>query len=112
MANPNSPESPPSQEQIPQRLRIGIEIPLDPFMPKPELTPSSVVPDGNNDNLLGLYYRVDVEALSGGHCYSIFQGKYRIRSQGAKNYRPIWAAPHYNVCLELRNKSPDFLDYD
>ena len=32
-------------------------------MPQQEMTPSSVAPDEDNDNFLGLYYRVDVEAL-------------------------------------------------
>ena len=32
-------------------------------MPQQEMTPSPVAPDEDNDNFLGLYYRVDVEAL-------------------------------------------------
>ena len=32
-------------------------------MPQQELTPSLVAPAEGNDNFLGLYYRVDVEAL-------------------------------------------------
>ena len=29
-ANNNSPQSPPLNDQVPQQMRIGIEIPLDP----------------------------------------------------------------------------------
>ena len=32
-------------------------------MPQEEMTPSPVVPDEDHDHFLGLYYRVDVEAL-------------------------------------------------
>ena len=32
-------------------------------MPQQEMTPSPVAPNENNDNFLGLYYGVDVEAL-------------------------------------------------
>ena len=44
-------------------MRIGIEIPLDPDMPDSELTRSAVAEDHGSDNFLGLFYRVDVEAL-------------------------------------------------
>ena len=63
MANRNSPQSPPLQDQVPNQMKIGIEIPLDPGMPETELTPSPVAGDHGSDNLLGLFYRVDVEAL-------------------------------------------------
>ena len=45
-------------------MRIGIEILLDPDMPKPELTPSPLAPDENIGDFLELYYGVDVEALN------------------------------------------------
>ena len=32
-------------------------------MPQQEMTPSPVAPDKDNDNFLGLYFWVDVEAL-------------------------------------------------
>ena len=63
MANRNSPQSPPLQDQVPNQMRIGIEIRLDPNMPELELTPSPVAGDHGSDNFLGLFYRVDVEAL-------------------------------------------------
>ena len=56
MANRNSPQSPPLQDQVPNQMRIGIEIPLDPDIPEPELTPSSVAGDDGSDNFLGLFY--------------------------------------------------------
>ena len=63
MAHRNSPQSPPQQDQVPKQMRIGIENPLDPNMPEPELTPSPVAGDDESDKFLGLFYRVDVEAL-------------------------------------------------
>ena len=44
-------------------MRIGIEIPLDPDMPELQLTPSPVAGHDGFDNFLGLFHRVDVEAL-------------------------------------------------
>ena len=63
MANRNSPQSPPLLDQVPNQIRMGIEIPLNPDMPEPELTPSPVAGDDGSENFLGLFYRVDVEAL-------------------------------------------------
>ena len=63
MAHRNSPQSPPLQDQVPNQMRIGIEIPLDPDMPEPELTPSPVAGDDGSDKFLGLFYRVVEEAL-------------------------------------------------
>ena len=63
MANRHSPQSPPLQDQVPNQTRFGIEIPLYPDMIEPELTPSPVAGDDGPDNFLGLFYRVDVEAL-------------------------------------------------
>ena len=63
MANRNSPQFPSLQDQVPNQMRIGIEIPFDADMPEPELTPSPVTGDDGSDNLLGLLCRVDVEAL-------------------------------------------------
>ena len=40
-----------------------MQFPLDPDMPEPELTRSPVAGDHGSDNFLGLFYRVDVEAL-------------------------------------------------
>ena len=64
-ANKDSPRSPPLNEQVPNNQRLGIEIPLGlpEHMPQEEMTPSPVVPDEDHDHFLGLYYRVDVEAL-------------------------------------------------
>ena len=64
-ANIDSPRSPPLNEQFPNIQRLGSEIPLGlpEHMPQQEMTPSPVVPDEDHDNFLGLYYRVDVEAL-------------------------------------------------
>ena len=63
MANGNLPQSPPQQDQVPNQTRIGIEIPLDPDIPEPELTSYPVAEDDGSDNFLGLLYRVDAEAL-------------------------------------------------
>ena len=64
-ANIDSPRSPPLNEQVPNNQRVEIEIPLGrpEHMPQQEMTPSPVVPDEEHDNFLGIYYRVDVEAL-------------------------------------------------
>ena len=64
-ANNDSPRSPPLNEQVPNNQRLGIEIPLGlpEHMPQEEMTPSPVVPDEDHDHFLGLYYRIDVEAL-------------------------------------------------
>ena len=40
MANRMSAQSPSMQDQVPNQMRIGIEIPLDPDMPELELSPS------------------------------------------------------------------------
>ena len=55
---------PPLDEQRPNNQRLGIENPLG-FSEHmlQEMTPSAVAPDEDHDNFLGLYYRVDVEAL-------------------------------------------------
>ena len=63
MANRNSPQSPPLQDQVPNQMRIDIEIHLDLDMPEPVLTPSPVAGDDGFNNSLGFFYRVDVEAL-------------------------------------------------
>ena len=53
------------QEQVPIIPRLGIEIPLGlrEYLPEQERTPSPVAPNENNDNILRLIYRVDVESL-------------------------------------------------
>ena len=63
-ANKDSPRSP-LKEQVPNNQRLGIEIPLGlpEHMPQQEMTPSPVAPHEDNDIFLGLYYRVDAEAL-------------------------------------------------
>ena len=73
-ANNDSPRSPSSNEQIPNLLRLGIEIPLrlPEHMPQQEKTPSPVAPDEDNDKFLGLYYRVDLEALDEWATFTIF----------------------------------------
>ena len=63
MANRNTPQTPRLQDQVPNQKRIGIENPLDPDMPQPGLTPSPVAGYHGSDNFLGLFYRLDVEAL-------------------------------------------------
>ena len=55
MANKNSPQSPPLQDQVPNQMRIGIEIPPYTDMPEPELTPSPVAGDDGSDNFWGLF---------------------------------------------------------
>ena len=60
MANRNSPQFSPLQEQVLQQLRIVMETPLDNNLPQPEMTPSPATLGLS----LGLYYRVDVEALN------------------------------------------------
>ena len=64
-AKNDSPQSPPLKKQVPNNPRLRIEIPLSlpEHMPQQEMTPSPVPPDEGNDNFLGFYYRVDVEAL-------------------------------------------------
>ena len=64
-ANIDSPRSPPLNEKRPNNQRLGIEIPLGlpEHKPQQEKTPSPVAPDEDHDNFLGLYYRVDDEAL-------------------------------------------------
>ena len=66
MADNNAPpRSFPLNEQVPNIQRMGIENPLGlpEHMPQEEMTLSPVVPDEDQDHFLGLYYRVDVEAL-------------------------------------------------
>ena len=64
-ARNDSPRPLPLNEQVPNNQRLGIEIPLGlpEHMPQQEMTPSPVAPDEDHDSFLGLYYRVDVEAL-------------------------------------------------
>ena len=67
MAANNDPlHSPPLNEQVPNNPRLGIEIPLGllEHMPQQEMTLSLVAPVEDNDIILGLYHRVDVEALN------------------------------------------------
>ena len=44
-------------------MRTAIGIPLDTDTAEPELTPSPVALDKNNNTFLGLCYRVDVQTL-------------------------------------------------
>ena len=44
-------------------MGIGVEIPLDPDIPEPELTHSPIAGDHGSDNILGLFCLKDVEAL-------------------------------------------------
>ena len=64
-ANNDSPRSPPLNEQVPNNPRLGIEIPLrlPEHKPQQKITSSPVAPKEDNDNFLGFYYRVEVEAL-------------------------------------------------
>ena len=50
-ANNNSPQSPPLKEQVPQEMRIGIEILPDLDMQEPELSPSPVAGKPGSDFL-------------------------------------------------------------
>ena len=63
MAKKNSPQSPPLQDQVPNQMRSGIEIPLVPHIAEPQLTPSTVAGHNGSDNFLGLFYQVAGEAL-------------------------------------------------
>ena len=62
-ANNNSPQYPPLNGQIQQQVRVAVEIVLDPDMPEPEESHSPVAGDPGSDNCLGLFYRIDVDAL-------------------------------------------------
>ena len=62
MANRISPQSPLLHDQVPNQTRTGVEIPLDPDMPDPELTPSPVAGDDGSKKFLRLFCRKDVEA--------------------------------------------------
>ena len=62
-ASNNSSQSLHSNEQVPQQTGIEIEVSLDPDMLDPELFPSPVAGDPGSDTCMGLFYRVDVEAL-------------------------------------------------
>ena len=67
MANRNSPQSPLMREQVPKNSQLGIKSPFGLFehLPEQELTPSPVAPVKYNDNfILGLFHRVDVESLN------------------------------------------------
>ena len=55
MANRNSPQSPPLQNQVPNQMRIGIETTVDPDMPEHELTLSPVAGDHESDNFWALF---------------------------------------------------------
>ena len=55
MANRSSPQSLPLRDEVPNQMRIGIEILLDPKMPEPELTPSTVAGNDGFHKFLGLF---------------------------------------------------------
>ena len=63
MINSNSQQSPPLKDQVLNQMGIGVEIALDPDIPKPEVTPSPVAGDHGSDNFLWLVNRADVEVL-------------------------------------------------
>ena len=86
-ANNDSPRSPPFNEQVPNNQRLGFEIPLGlpKHMPQQEMTPSPVVPDEDHDHYLGLYNRVDVEALDE-WAHKFHERKHRIRCTGTRDY--------------------------
>ena len=63
MANRNSPQSPPLQDQVPNQMKIGVKVPLDPDMTELELVPSPVAGDDGSQNFLKFFYQVDAEAL-------------------------------------------------
>ena len=62
-ASNNSPQHPPSNEQVSQQMRSEIESLLDPNMPEPELSPSAVAGDPSTDKCFELFYGVDVDPL-------------------------------------------------
>ena len=64
-ANSDSPRSSALNKEAPNNPILGIEHPLalPEHKPQQEMTLSPVAPDEDHDNLPGLYYRVDVEAL-------------------------------------------------
>ena len=79
------PRSPPLYEQVPnnQKLRIEIPLGLPKHMPQEEMTPSPVVPAEDHDHFLGLYYRVDVEALDEWATVTVFmRGSFGYVVQG------------------------------
>ena len=53
---------------------LGIEIPLGlpDRLAEPELISSTVAPDGDNNHLLGLYYRVEFEVLNNWTNFTLF----------------------------------------
>ena len=55
MAKRTSPQPPLLQDQVPNQMKIGTEIPLETDMPLPELIPSPVAGDDGSDNFLGLF---------------------------------------------------------
>ena len=63
VANSNSLQSPPANDQVHQQMSFGIEIPFDPDMTEPEQSRSPVTGDPGSDNCLGLFYRDDVDVL-------------------------------------------------
>ena len=63
MANKNSRQSPPLQDEVLNQMRIGIENPLDPDISEPELSPFLVAGDHRSDNFLKLFHRVEVEVV-------------------------------------------------
>ena len=77
------------REQVPNNRRLGIAIPLgfSEHIPEQEISPSPVNPNENDDNFLGLFYRVDVESLNDCATVSQFMRQsYRIFSPRARCY--------------------------
>ena len=70
----DSPRSLRLNEQVPNITRLEIEVPLGlpEHMAQQEMTSSPVAPDEDKDKLLGLCFRVDVEALEEWATVTIF----------------------------------------
>ena len=109
VANNNCPQYPPLNDQVPNYPRLEIENPLGlpEHLPQQEMTPLPVAPDENIDNFLGLYYRVDVEALNDWATVTHFmKGSIGFEIQEPE----IW---HDNkVWLQLKEKGPELSDHD
>ena len=63
VANNNSLQSPPANDQVHQLMSFGIEIPFDTDKTEPEQSRSPVTGDRGSDNCVGLFYRDDVDVL-------------------------------------------------
>ena len=65
MANINSSQPPPMQEQVQNKPNLGTQNPLGllEHLSEQEMAPSPVASSENDDNFLGIFYHVDVDSL-------------------------------------------------